>query len=236
MKSRLSPARRARPAVKGSAKERSGRKALELTLPHANAGRTHRRSGEILEAAAKVFAEKGYHGATTQDIADVLGIRQASLYYYFPSKEVALEVVCARSAEGFLNTAQAIAAGPGTPTERLQGLVRSHISPILQRGDYIKVFLTQRHFLPKPSRLRVARVSRGIESIFEATIREGIRSGDFRGDIDARLTMLGILGMANAVSSWYRKEGFSVERIASEFIAIILAGIVNSKIGRGRKS
>ena len=38
-----------------------------------------------------MFAERGYHGATTQDIADVLGIRQASLYYYFPSKEAALE-------------------------------------------------------------------------------------------------------------------------------------------------
>ena len=44
-----------------------------------------RRTEEIIEAAAQVFAERGFHGATTQDIADVLGIRQASLYYYFPS-------------------------------------------------------------------------------------------------------------------------------------------------------
>lgn len=48
-----------------------------------------RRAGEVLEAAAAVFAERGFHGASTQDIADRLGMRQASLYYYFTSKEAA---------------------------------------------------------------------------------------------------------------------------------------------------
>ena len=187
---------------------------------------THRRSAEILEAAAKVFAERGYHGATTQDIAAGLGIRQASLYYYFASKEVALEVVCARSAEGFLSTAQAIAAGPGTATERLCALVRSHISPILEREAYIKVFLTQRHFLPNASRRRVAVVSRGIEDTFESVIREGVKNGEFRSDLDPRLTMLTTLGAANAVSSWYQKEGISLEKVASQMVALVLKGIV----------
>ena len=53
-----------------------------------------RRADAIVDAAANVFAERGYHGTTTQAIADVLGMRQASLYYYFPSKEAALELVC----------------------------------------------------------------------------------------------------------------------------------------------
>src|SRR5262249_62312629 len=60
-----------------------------------------RRAPEIIEAAARVFAERGFHGATTQDIADVLGIRQASLYYYFPSKEGALWLVCLQCVAGF---------------------------------------------------------------------------------------------------------------------------------------
>src|SRR5271170_7201813 len=68
--------------------------------------KTHRRSPEIIDAAARVFADRGYHGATTQDIADVLGIRQASLYYYLPSKEVALEIVCTRGVEDFFKAAR----------------------------------------------------------------------------------------------------------------------------------
>ena len=230
MKSRSTASRLASPAPKPRKSQRKTPSAAasqaHLAAPATARRSTHRRLSEIMEAAAKVFAERGYHGATTQDIADVLGIRQASLYYYFPSKEVALEVVCARSAEGFLNTAQAIAAGPGTPAERLSALIRSHIWPILERGDYIKVFLTQRHLLPKKSRERVAVVSRGIEDTFEGVVREGIASGDFRSDIDPRLTMLTILGATNAVSSWYQKEGLSLEKIAAQMVRLMLEGIV----------
>src|SRR6188474_2036144 len=94
-----------------------------------------RRAPQIIDAAARVFAERGYHGATTQDIADLLGIRQASLYYYLPSKEMALEIVCTRGVEDFFKAAQAIVAGPGIPEEKLTSLVRAHISPLLDRGD-----------------------------------------------------------------------------------------------------
>ena len=67
-----------------------------------------RRSAEIIAAAAKVFAQRGYHGASTQDIADVLGMRQASLYYYFDSKDAALEAVCASGVEDYAVRAQTI--------------------------------------------------------------------------------------------------------------------------------
>src|SRR3954454_9744659 len=99
-----------------------------VTLPSSRRSRRspRRRSAEIIEAADRVFAERGFHGATTQDIADVLGIRQASLYYYFPSKEVALEEVCARGVEGFFEAAAVIAAGPETARIKLERLIASH--------------------------------------------------------------------------------------------------------------
>ena len=52
------------------------------------------RMAEVFDAAAAVFAEKGYHGTSTKDIADRLGLQQGSLYYYFASKEEALRKVC----------------------------------------------------------------------------------------------------------------------------------------------
>ena len=78
-----------------------------ISLPATRRGASHRRRApQIIEAAARVFAERGFHGATTQDIADVLGIRQASLYYYFSSKEAALELVCLKGVEGFFEAAK----------------------------------------------------------------------------------------------------------------------------------
>jgi AcrR family transcriptional regulator len=189
-------------------------------------GNTRRRSAEIMEAAARVFAERGYHGASTQDIADLLGIRQASLYYYFPSKEVALEHVCMQGVAGFFETEQAIATGPGTPREKLAGLIRAHIAPLLDRSHFVRVFLTQRQFLPNPSRRRIGKFSRAIEAIFEQVIRQGIRSGEFRADADPRLSALAILGMCNSVAPWYGKENASIERIGGEFVATVLQGLV----------
>src|ERR1700752_2180009 len=131
---------RSRTSVRASAGRRTGVRRLPGRARVATGNEslhdrnTHRRSAEIMEAAARVFAERGYHGASTQDIADLLGIRQASLYYYFSSKEVALEIVCTRGVEDFFKAAQAIAAGPGTADEKLTSLVRAHISPLLDRG------------------------------------------------------------------------------------------------------
>jgi AcrR family transcriptional regulator len=205
---------------------RSRRRSRPKLAPSGNSpARTHRRSPEIIDAAARVFATLGYHGATTQDIADVLGIRQASLYYYLPSKEVALEIVCTHGVEDFYKSAKAIAAGPGTAREKLTSLVRAHITPLLDRGDFVRVFLAQRQFLPKASRRRVGKWSRAIEQVFEAVVREGIRKGEFRANADPRLTTLALLGMANAVAGWYGKEGASIERIGNEFAALILRGL-----------
>src|SRR5947209_12079569 len=107
-----------------------------IQIPRARRRRPRRRATEIIDAAARVFAERGFHGATTQDIANVLGIRQASLYYYFSSKEAALELVCLKGVEGFFEAAKAIAAGGGTAQERLSLLIKSHLSPLLDRGDF----------------------------------------------------------------------------------------------------
>ena len=185
-----------------------------------------RRTTEIIDAAAHIFARRGFHGASTQDIADVLGVRQASLYYYFPSKEVALEMVCARGVEGFVEAAISVTETPGTAAQKLAGLIQSHLNPLRDRRDYVNVFLNERRHLPTESRRRIGRHSRAVEKIFQDVLRAGVEDGEFRADLDTRLAALAILGMVNAVAAWYDKErGAPVERIAQEFAALVLDGI-----------
>lgn len=196
--------------------------ALPSTRRHAS---QRRRAPQIIEAAARVFAERGFHGATTQDIADVLGIKQASLYYYFSSKEAALELVCLRGVEGFFEAAKAIAARPEGARKRLALLINSHLSPLVDRADFVKVFLNERQHLPTESRRRIGRWSRGLERIFEEVIKEGIANGEFRAALDPRTATLAILGMCNAVSSWQRNENVDVAQISAEFARLVIDGI-----------
>ena len=195
-----------------------------VALPSIRQQTPRRRAPEIMDAAARVFAERGFHGTTTQDIADVLGIRQASLYYYFSSKEAALELVCLRGVEGFFDAAKAIAAGPGDASKRLSLLIESHLAPLVDRADYVKVFLNERQHLPSESRRRIGRWSRGLERIFEQVIREGVANGEFRADLDVRLTALAVLGMCNAAAGWHLKEGRPPHAIAAEFARLVLDG------------
>ena len=194
-----------------------------------------RRAPQIIDAAARVFAERGFHGATTQDIADVLGIRQASLYYYFSSKEAALELVCLKGVEGFFAAAKTIAARRESAQKRLISLIGSHLSPLVNRADFVKVFLNERQHLPRESRRRIGRWSRGLERIFEDVIKEGVAKGEFRADLDVRLATLAILGMCNAASSWQRKENIDVNDIAEEFARLMTDGMGKRPTVRRRR-
>lgn len=186
---------------------------------------TRRRAAEIIDAAAQVFAERGYHGASTQDIADVLGIRQASLYYYFPSKEAALEQVCMRGVEGFVEQAAAVAASDDPAPEKIRLLILGHLVPIRDRQPYVLVFLRERHRLADEGRHRVGRLSRRYERIIQGVLEAGVRAGQLRRDLDCRLATLGLLGMCNAAANWYGVEpGATIERIAVAFGDLIVDG------------
>lgn len=188
--------------------------------------RVLRRADEIIDAAARVFAERGYHGTTTQAIADVLGMRQASLYYYFPSKEAALEEVCARGTDGFVEGAERVMQMDVPPLEKLRLLIASHLAPIETMPDYVRVFINERRYLPDASRKRVGRKSRRIERFFEQVIQAGIDDGSIRAGTDARLAMLAVLGMCNAVINWRGTDrSQDIGSVASGFAEIVAKGL-----------
>jgi AcrR family transcriptional regulator len=183
-----------------------------------------RREPEIIEAAARVFAERGFHGATTQDIADVLGIRQAACTTTFPPRRGALELVCLQGVGGFFEVAKAIASGPGTAADKLTRLIKSHLSPLTDRSDFVRVFPERAPVPaarePPADRKMVARTGAGVRK----RSQEGVRRGEFRTDLDTRLAVLGILGMANAVANWYRAEEVAIDRVSAEFARLLVGG------------
>ncbi len=187
------------------------------------AKRPKRRAAEMVAAAATVFAKRGYHGASTQDIADQLGIRQASLYYYFPSKEAALEAVCEQGVEDYALRAMQILKSRDRAANKVAKLVFHHLAPMAERLDFTLVFLRERRFLPHPARTRIRALERRYERLIERIIQEGIEAGEFRADLDARMATLALLGLGNSAAAWYGREaGVSLERITRDYVDLLV--------------
>lgn len=189
-----------------------------------------RRTEEVLAAAAAVFAERGFHGASTQDIADRLGMRQASLYYYFASKEAALEQVCQRGIEGIIRDTEVIAAAPGSVTDRLAMVMRRHVEPLAGNCASVRAYLHEVRFLPRETRRRIGRLARRYERVVEALLEEGIAAGEMRADLDIGIARDAILAMCNHAAHWPGKEpGGAMKHVAEELIRLVLRGIATRR-------
>jgi len=188
-----------------------------------SAASARKRLSEVIDAAAKVFPRRGYHGASTQDIADVLGIRQASLYYYFESKEAALEAVCASGVEDYATRAQRILKSAESASEKVARLVFHHLAPMEERLDFTVVFLRERRFLPQPARKRIRAIERRYERVIQTIIELGVLSREFRADLDTRLATLALLGLGNSAALWFGREpGLSLDRITQSYVDLLV--------------
>lgn len=191
--------------------------------PRATSETPKRRAAEMVAAAAKVFARRGYHGASTQDIADVLGIRQASLYYYFASKEAALEAVCADGVAEYEANARRVMRSRTSASDKVAQLVFHHLAPLAERLDFTLTFLRERRFLPAPARQRIRATELRYERIIERVIEQGIASGEFHADLDPRMATLALLGLGNSAALWFgRERDATLERITTNYVELLV--------------
>jgi len=191
---------------------------------------------KVLDAAAAVFAEKGYLGTTTKNIANKIGIRQSSLYYYASSKEELLEAVCEVGIQGFLEAAERISDSDQSAPDKIRSIVLDHLEPLRRQPNYVQVFLNCRKHLPKSSRHEIGKQARSYEDSIERILEEGVETGELRDDLDCRLTTLAILGIGNSVPQWLRNQkGLKVEHISRQFANMLLNGIEVDRSSRPGK-
>jgi AcrR family transcriptional regulator len=194
-----------------------------------------RRREEILRTAAGVFAERGFHGASMRDIAARLGVRQAAIYYYFPSKTAILEAICRAGITAFVERLGAIYAAALPSEEKVRRAICAHLEPMLEQRFYVHAFLFQRRDLPKSARKPLDAQSHAYEALWRALIEEGQRSGAIDKALDPQLTALAILGMCNTVARWSQAAAdFGLERVTEEFTRLLSHGLFGGKQSRKR--
>ena len=152
-----------------------------------------------IRAAASVFSEKGFHGASTSDIATRLGIKQGSLYYYFDSKEEALEDVCLYGLEQYVENMEAIASGDEPYEARLLAVVTNHLGRYREKSEALKVHNDERLYLPPGRRVRLKKLGSNYRAQLESIIDDGIAAGVVRDSIDSHFMAQSIIGMCNGL-------------------------------------
>ncbi|MGH7005897.1 MAG: TetR/AcrR family transcriptional regulator [Alphaproteobacteria bacterium] len=184
-----------------------------------------RRRREIMDAAAEVFARKGYHAATTRDIADRLGMQPGSLYYYFESKEAALEEICRIGGTEFGDNLEAIVA-TGAPT---RDLIRQAIGKHLQgdRRHYVTCFAHDRRFLPAEVLPEMNRLARRYTRQWEDVFRRGIGRGEVQAGLDCRLAATTVVALCNgAVAYLEPKAGEEMMSFVDGLAALFMTGVL----------
>ncbi|HEY4279616.1 MAG TPA: TetR/AcrR family transcriptional regulator [Conexibacter sp.] len=164
-----------------------------------------KRDAEVLEAAVKVFYEKGYSDATVQDIADELGILKGSLYHYIRTKEDLLFRLFETVHEQVDALAQQVTKAEGlTPRERLELYVRLHVTYNIDNLAWITVYY---HDMEKlgPERLAAVRERRrDADQLVTRLIRAAQRAGEADRSLDARLLSHCIFATIIWTYRWYR--------------------------------
>ncbi|MEO0897259.1 MAG: TetR/AcrR family transcriptional regulator [Bacteroidota bacterium] len=188
------------------------------------------RKKEILEVATRLFSQEGYEGASMRQIADELGIKTASLYSHYNSKEDMLWEIAVRCAREFHNHILPISKEKTSLEERLRKMVRIHAQVIVQNIDASAIFFKEwRHLENKDGQQGRRYQYKLLIDIYEKAyidiLEEGIQQGIFR-KVPVRFMTFTLLSSINWIQNWYKPTGkMSLDEIAAEFEEYILNGI-----------
>lgn len=183
--------------------------------------------GELIQSAARVFAQQGYHGTSVTDLCAELEMSRASLYYRIDSKEQLLAEIHEAFIEPLLGRLERAVADSGSPREALERFSRELMRSIADEQSLVTVFFDQ--FAPSPrtnSRVEAKRdrLTSLLISIFDA----GVASGDFKIE-NSKMAALAFLGMHNWAVRWFNPSGgLSPEEISAIFMKIFLGGCATS--------
>src|SRR5262245_25077034 len=143
---------------------------------------TEFRCSEILVAARKVFAEKGFADATVDDIADAAGLAKGTLYLYFPSKrELYLGALKTGITELVERSRSGMAAASGI-REKLRVFVRTRLEGVEQNRDFFKIYHSEFGNIAHPAAGSEWFLNLYLEQLkmLEGTLAEAVAAGEIR--------------------------------------------------------
>jgi TetR/AcrR family transcriptional regulator, cholesterol catabolism regulator len=181
------------------------------------------RRRELTREAARLFAEKGYHGAALSEIADALGVKAPSLYAHVASKQDLLYAIMREGAEAFHRALDELPEDVPV-VERIRLALRAHLRVVADQLDLATVFVREWRHLEGERREEILRERRRYEQRFRDLFREGRERGELRTDLDDGTAALLTLSAANWAYTWLT-PGRDTDELADRFYALLVDGM-----------
>lgn len=177
---------------------------------------------EILRSAAIVFAEKGYHGTTMEEIAAKLLMTKGSMYYYFKNKDELLYHCHKMIMDLSISGMKEIIDSSLSSTEKLHKAIKAHISlATSEKSMFMVMHKPSQHFTDDYLH-EILEARTAYSQYFDRIIAEGIKSGEFQS-VDVKMVRMIILGALNWTQEWFDPKGEKTPEEISEVFATYLS-------------
>jgi AcrR family transcriptional regulator len=181
------------------------------------------RRRELTREAARLFAQKGYHGTSIGDIAEAMGVQKGSLYAHIASKEDLLYETMREGADAFHAALDAIPEDTQA-VEKIRLALRGHLRVVAEQLDVATVFVQEWRYLEGARHDEIVAERRRYEERIRELFREGRELSELRADLDETAAALLLLSAANWAYTWLQ-PGRDTDEIADRFFALLVDGM-----------
>jgi AcrR family transcriptional regulator len=190
--------------------------------------RTTDRRAELLEAAVRVFARKGFHQSRVGDIAEEAGVAHGLLYHYFRSKDEVLETIFRETWTQLVADTRRIEMAGVPLREQLRRFARIYLGSWLVTPELVRVLVREVARSPEVGD-RVDEI-RGLFQALQRIIEAGRDRGEVRVDVDAQVAAWAVYGaLEEILTGWVLGqlpgEEEDVERAVATVVDVAHAGL-----------
>lgn len=181
---------------------------------------------KILEAAARIFSQKGFHATSMQDIASAVNLQKASLYHHVSSKQEILVALSDMALDLVIEKLSQVSNLPAPPDEKLRLAMCAYLQTLADDRELAAIFLFEYRSLEPELRARHIPRRDRFEQLWRDLIQMGVDDGQFTCQ-DVAVATRSLLGVMSWMITWYRIDGpLSVAEIADQFAELILNGLL----------
>jgi AcrR family transcriptional regulator len=180
----------------------------------------------VVDAAARAFAERGYHETSIDDLVAATGLQRGGLYHYIGAKQELLLLIHDELMSPLLEQAERVVAEAGGPEQALRDLLRVWVEHVAAHRDHMTVFTEERRLLESdPDWGSVREARERFRDLLAGVLADGARTGAFR-TADPEMALYSILGIVNYMSVWLDPGGrLSPAEIADRCASLLLDGL-----------